>query len=358
MAQSERAGRDGEAEFVRQIVTDPRNVPDVMRLYGYLGASSEENHERLYLNPDLSVYVEVPTGTILHRMSASAEQDPNHGVTLWVRRDAALVYKMAPAAQALANYFVGAIAGAAAAGPVPQPWAAQYLGGAVAPGARALPVATPLVTLQPYLCNVTNNCELFLMYSVVICSAGAPCLSGMPGGLCQVGWQSVACAAAAPGAAAMAAASPLTLCAAGGALCTPDCPTYPQRCGGTPICQVTAICQPTRITPCFPPPPPTPGCGGGGTLHVPCTLHPCVPDVAALAAAAPQAAAFGYHTGRLCYPTPACHLGAGVAQRGDALRPAEVNPPWHSLACPSAWCSFGCPSAWCSFGCPSAWCPY
>jgi hypothetical protein len=114
MAQSQQPERDEEAEFVRRIVTDPRNVPDVMRLYGYLGASSEENHDRLYLNPDLSQYVEVPRNAILHRMEVPREQDSNGAVVLWVRRDAALVYKSAPAAQALANYFAGAIAGAAA----------------------------------------------------------------------------------------------------------------------------------------------------------------------------------------------------------------------------------------------------
>ncbi len=37
------------------------------------------------------------------------EQDANGGVTLWVKKDAALQYKLAPAAQALANYFAGAI---------------------------------------------------------------------------------------------------------------------------------------------------------------------------------------------------------------------------------------------------------
>jgi hypothetical protein len=101
------------AEFVRRIVTDPKNVPDVMRLYGYPGASSEEGHERLYLSTDLATFVEIPRDAILHRTAVPADQDPNGAVTLWVRRDAALVYKAAPAAQALAQYFTGAIAGAA-----------------------------------------------------------------------------------------------------------------------------------------------------------------------------------------------------------------------------------------------------
>src|SRR5262249_29672471 len=112
------------APFVRDIVSDPKNVPDVMLLYGYLGASSEEGHERLYLSPDLTNYVEVPRDAVLHQMEAPKEQDPHGGVTLWVKKDAALIYKMAPAAQALANFFAGAIqagaAGRAAAPAVPQ----------------------------------------------------------------------------------------------------------------------------------------------------------------------------------------------------------------------------------------------
>ena len=99
----------GDANFIRQIVSDPKNVPDVTLLTGYLGASSEEGHERLYLSPDLSNYVEIPKAAILHQAPLPAEQDAHGGVTLWVKKDAALQYKMAPAAQALANYFAGAI---------------------------------------------------------------------------------------------------------------------------------------------------------------------------------------------------------------------------------------------------------
>ena len=113
MAQApKQSGGDGDANFVRQIVTDPKHVPDVMLLNGYLGASSEEGHERLYLSLDLSSYVEIPSAAILHRATVPNEQDSNGAVTLWVKKDAALHYKMAPAAQALADYFAGAIAAA------------------------------------------------------------------------------------------------------------------------------------------------------------------------------------------------------------------------------------------------------
>jgi hypothetical protein len=74
-------GGDG-AEFVRRIVTDPNNVPDVMRLYGYPGASSEKDHEQLYLSPDLTDYVEVPTDAILYRMAIPADQDSHGAVCL------------------------------------------------------------------------------------------------------------------------------------------------------------------------------------------------------------------------------------------------------------------------------------
>ena len=114
-----KVGADGAA-FVREVVRDPNNVPDVTMLYGYIGASSEAGHERVYLSPDLSNYVEVPESAILHRAVAPKEQDPHGGATLWVKKDAALVYKMAPAAQALAHYFAGAIQGGpAAAGAAP-----------------------------------------------------------------------------------------------------------------------------------------------------------------------------------------------------------------------------------------------
>src|SRR5215475_6492459 len=111
MAQPPRPAAD-RAAFVREIVSDPKAVPDVMLLYGYPGASSEEGHERLYLSPDLAKYVEIPGSAILHRMAAPKEHDPHGGMTLWVRKDAVLIYKMAPAAQALAHYFAGAIQGA------------------------------------------------------------------------------------------------------------------------------------------------------------------------------------------------------------------------------------------------------
>ena len=153
----------GGANFIRQIVSDPKNVPDVTLLTGYLGASSEEGHERLSFSPDLSNYVEIPKAAILHQAPLPAEQDAHGGVTLWVKKDAVLQYKMAPAAQALANYFAGAIqAGAQGAAPAPRATPPQTMrdctlapalcaATAVGPGCQSFHVGTCIVQCNPTL---------------------------------------------------------------------------------------------------------------------------------------------------------------------------------------------------------------
>jgi hypothetical protein len=158
MAQQPRQPSADAAPFVRDIVSDPKNVPDVMLLYGYLGASSEEGHDRLYLSPDLTNYVEVPNDAVLHRMAAPKEQDPHGGVTLWVKKDAALIYKMSPAAEALAHYFAGAVQAAAGQ----------------AAGAAAVQPTPPLTLFGP-ACGVTAACTLNTCG--IACTVVGPCLT-------------------------------------------------------------------------------------------------------------------------------------------------------------------------------------
>src|SRR5215470_5638644 len=174
MARRPRQPSSDAAPFVRDIVSDPKNVPDVMLLYGYLGASSEEGHERLYLSPDLTNYVEVPRDAVLHQMEAPKEQDPHGGVTLWVKKDAALIYKMAPAAQALAHYFAGTVQAAAGQ----------------AGGAAAVQPTPPLTLFGPactfntcgIACTVVGPCPTMRTPCPqatcgIDCSVVGPCLS-------------------------------------------------------------------------------------------------------------------------------------------------------------------------------------
>ncbi|HYE14606.1 MAG TPA: hypothetical protein VD968_09220, partial [Pyrinomonadaceae bacterium] len=66
----------GFDDFVARIVRDPNDPPDLLLLSGYLGSSSEEGHVRLYLNEELSRYVEIPEGAIRHTQEIPPEQSP------------------------------------------------------------------------------------------------------------------------------------------------------------------------------------------------------------------------------------------------------------------------------------------
>jgi hypothetical protein len=271
-----------------------------MRLYGYRGASSEENHDRHYLDADLSHYVEVPRSAILHRMAVPAEQDPNGAVVLWVRRDAALIYKSAPAAQALANYFAGAIAGAAAAAPgIP---AAPFLAHTGLPCGwtfRCPPVTRNLLECTP-LCHtpvlsIAEPCAAAAGAAAMPAAgaAAAPLLLNSFA-LCAHTLQvsaCVVCTLVPPCRTQHTCAACYTLVAAGGAACTPDCQT------GRDICGFQAAAAGAAAMPAD-----TMGWG-------------CQAGVAAMAAAAPQAAALapagqlpiGLHTRAIIsclYPCP------------------------------------------------------
>ena len=241
MARAPRDAAADRAAFVREIVSDPKAVPDVMLLYGYLGASSEEDHERLYLSPDLTNYVEIPTSAILHQVVAPKEQDPNGGATLWVKKDAALVYKMAPAADAVAHFFAGAIqAGAQAAAAAPIPTPPITIGGAC--------------TIQQALCPPTPACSLAATCGP--CTRITPCLHTQPGqATCAVQCTHITpCLQTQPGQATCAVqCTQITPCLQtqpGQATCAVQC-TQITPCLQTQLGHATCVAQCTHITPCL-----------------------------------------------------------------------------------------------------------
>ena len=52
----------------------PTNPPNTVMLSGYVGASSEDGHTRLYFDMELSSYVDIPNDAILHREPLEARQ--------------------------------------------------------------------------------------------------------------------------------------------------------------------------------------------------------------------------------------------------------------------------------------------
>ena len=253
MAQAPRSS-DSNDSFIRHIVTDPKNVPDVMLLTGYLGPSSEEAHERLYLSADLTNYVEIPNSAILHQAPLPKEQDAHGGVTLWVRKDAALQYKMAPAAQALANYFAGAIQAGAQGAP----------GGA---GAAVGPRATIGVHCATFNCSLHCPTEITPCINTHANTCFCPVTHGCPtqNQLCQsqgactfIGCgHTLACTfgllCAGIGGAAAGAAPQLAQAAQATAACLPQTPFCPTRINcPPPTLHATCAHICTRVTPCLP----------------------------------------------------------------------------------------------------------
>jgi hypothetical protein len=79
-------------ELVAKLVKDAQAPPDALLLSGYVGASSEEGHTRLYFDPQLSDYVEIPNDAILHTHEIPKDQSPLGGTLVWIKRDAVLVH--------------------------------------------------------------------------------------------------------------------------------------------------------------------------------------------------------------------------------------------------------------------------
>ena len=76
--------------FVDDLVPDPKNPPELTLLQGWLGASSEDKHRRLYLDAELSNSLEIPEDAILRTQELPATHSPLGGVWVWVRADAAI----------------------------------------------------------------------------------------------------------------------------------------------------------------------------------------------------------------------------------------------------------------------------
>lgn len=303
------------ADFVAKIVKDPKQPPDTVMLTGYVGASSEEGHTRLYFDPNLSSYVEIPNDAILHSQEVAAEQGGLAATHLWIKRDAELIYGPAGSQRPRGKFLEGPImqggaGGAAAAGglhptllpPCPTPHVPCVTQHCTLP-AQCLP--TPHLPCPTLICTAPPQCLPTLhvpcpthpphcIPSVnLICptpsavgqcgqTAHGPCLTVPPVcplptgfacpsfGPCQT--PSIACQQGQGGqqVQALAAAVPPTHVNCGPAITAIGCPTHAPF-----LCPVTPQCPPTPHLPCATHAPllcpVTPHCPP--TPHLPCPTH-------------------------------------------------------------------------------------
>jgi len=77
-----------EDKLVADMLPDPAHRPDQVGISGYLGRSTRAGHWRLYLNAQLSEYVEVAEEDILDRKALPEENSPLGGSVLFLKSDA------------------------------------------------------------------------------------------------------------------------------------------------------------------------------------------------------------------------------------------------------------------------------
>jgi hypothetical protein len=88
MAEQRKAGGPGKAApFVASIVKDPKSVPRVTLLCGYLGDATDEDRIRIYFDPELTESVDILRSDVLHVEDADTDS-PLAQSYVWVRAEA------------------------------------------------------------------------------------------------------------------------------------------------------------------------------------------------------------------------------------------------------------------------------
>src|SRR3954470_9323387 len=77
------------ADFIDRVVSDAKNPPETRMLTGWFGDSGEDGYRRLYTDPELSSYIDIPDDAILYSEPVRDAQ-PSGCVMVWIKRDSAL----------------------------------------------------------------------------------------------------------------------------------------------------------------------------------------------------------------------------------------------------------------------------
>ncbi|MFN0175146.1 MAG: hypothetical protein ACKVU0_10895 [Saprospiraceae bacterium] len=72
--------------FVENARPDPKSTEKLVLLQGYIGKSDLAGHIRVYSDPELSDFIELPEKDICYADPISTEEDPLGGSRLWVRQ--------------------------------------------------------------------------------------------------------------------------------------------------------------------------------------------------------------------------------------------------------------------------------
>jgi hypothetical protein len=71
--------------FIKALRVNPDDLPDLDVFSGYLGESGREGYVRLYRNPALSAFLEIPVAEIKHTERLASAPDRLSSTVVWVR---------------------------------------------------------------------------------------------------------------------------------------------------------------------------------------------------------------------------------------------------------------------------------
>ena len=344
------------SEFVKQIVTDPAKHIETLLLTGFVGPSSEKEHTRLYFDPQLSQYVEIPNKAILYSQAMAPEASPLGAVYLWIEPGAQLVHGKAGTDRAKAKFFEGPIAQGAAT-PATPPMACPVTPACHTPivCTSTCPTHVDCTVTCPTRVGCTATCPTRVDCTVT-CPTHVGCTATCPTHVgCTVACPThVDCTVACPTnsvTACVPCQTPHLACVTQSVACHPTivgcqtvivaCQTVSEICHPTaPGCQSAVNCP--SIGAC-----PTVACGTIACQSAACGVTPNAGFAAAIPATLPMgcAATAACHSA-VC--TPACPTHVGCT----ATCPTHVDC---TVACPTqVGCTAACPThVECTVACPT-----
>ncbi len=96
--------------FTTKVVSDPSKSIQTVLLQGFLGPSSEPDHTRVYSDPSLAGYIDVPDSEVVHVESLPKEHSPLGGSYIWVKSEADLISGHRETNRTKAKFLEGSIA--------------------------------------------------------------------------------------------------------------------------------------------------------------------------------------------------------------------------------------------------------
>jgi len=175
MAEQRRSGRGKgipHHPLVEALASDPNQPPEqATKIFGLPGPASDSKSTRLWLDTDLTSYVEVPNDAIVHSQTLENDQ----GTILWVEPSATLTHSTTQSQQVQAEFLGGSIAQGSLGGAAPHrelKWPGGFTG-----DTRTFPCPPQPQSFDWGPCYVTEFPPCRVSFTFPCLTKGPPCES-------------------------------------------------------------------------------------------------------------------------------------------------------------------------------------